>query len=374
MQSMKKRLEFLCGLTAVLMSHLLVLSTALAADVGDASKPATAGRPIWEAGAIQNEPLLFIQEEGQATATAKLLFTPSLGFRITHPDLSMKYHQDRDYILSPESKLVTLTVSSRIPFKTHAQMFPPKGSPNMFSDVLHSEGHFFHDLQVQASYRTSEKWDGPVPGAETEKLKITIAKLKAKQPFSIVALGDSITEGYNASGFRSLNTPPFQPPFPRLVGNTLQERFGSKVSVVNLGQSGSVSSAGFNLLDKVEAEKPDLVIVAYGMNHGEGPEEYGKKIRKLLDAVQTGNSNADVVLVASMCGNPRMFPAKRFAGYCDHLKKLEGPGVAVADVTAIWAELMKKKRFSALSGNNVNHPNDFSHRVYAQVIARLFGQ
>jgi hypothetical protein len=35
---------------------------------------------------------------------------------------------------------------------------------------------------------------------------------------------------------------------------------------------------------------------------------------------------------------------------------------------------MKKKRFSDLSGNNVNHPNDFSHRVYAQVIVQLFGQ
>lgn len=277
---------------------------------------------------MQNEPLLFIQEEGQATATATLLFTPSVGFRITHADLSMEYHKDKDYILKPDSKLVTLTVSSRIPFKTHAQMFPPKGSPNMFSDVLHSEGHFFHDLQVQASYGTPEKWEGPVPVTETEKLKTTVAKLKAKQPLSIVALGDSITEGYNASGFRDLDTPPYQPPYPRLVGNTLQERFGSKVSVVNLGQAGSVSSAGLNLLDKVAAEQPDLIIVAYGMNHGENPENYGTNIRNLLDAVKNGNPNADVVLVASMCGNPRMFPAERFAGYRDHLKKLEGPGVA----------------------------------------------
>jgi len=362
------------GGRAALLALPLALATALAADDGSAPEPVTAGRPIWEAGAIQNEPLLFIQEEGQETATATLLFAPSAGFRITHPDLSMQYHLDKDYRFSPESKLVTLTVSSRIPFKTHAQMLPPKGSPNMFSDVLHSEGHFFHDLQVQASYATSEKWEGPVPAAETEKLRNTIATLKAKEPLSIVALGDSITEGYNASGFRDLNTPPYQPPYPRLVGNTLQARFGSEVSVVNLGQAGSVSSAGLNLLKQVAAEKPDLIMVAYGMNHGEGPEQYEMNIRNLLAAVKNGNPNADVVLVASMCGNPRMFPAERFAGYRDHLKKLEGPGVAVADVTSVWAELMNKKRFSDLAGNNVNHPNDFSHRVYAQVIVQLFGQ
>ena len=156
-------------------------------------KPVTAGQPIWATASIQNEPLLFIQEEGQPTATAKLLFTPSVGFRITHPDLSMTYNANKDYVWTPGTKLVTLTVSSRIPFKTQAQMTPPKGSPNMFGEVLHSEGHFFHDLQVQASYMTSEKWEGPVPVAEKEKLKNTIAKLKGKQPVSLVALGDSLS-------------------------------------------------------------------------------------------------------------------------------------------------------------------------------------
>jgi hypothetical protein len=31
-----------------------------------------------------------------------------------------------------------------------------------------------------------------------------------------------------------------------------------------------------------------------------------------------------------------------------------------------------KKNFSDISGNNVNHPNDFGHRLYAHVILELF--
>ena len=37
-----------------------------------------------------------------------------------------------------------------------------------------------------------------------------------------------------------------------------------------------------------------------------------------------------------------------------------------------WLELLQRKPFHDLSGNNVNHPNDFSHRLYAQVIGELF--
>jgi hypothetical protein len=46
--------------------------------------------------------------------------------------------------------------------------------------------------------------------------------------------------------------------------------------------------------------------------------------------------------------------------------------VALADVATPWIEILKKKNFSDLSGNNVNHPNEFGHRLYAQVILDMF--
>jgi hypothetical protein len=64
--------------------------------------------------------------------------------------------------------------------------------------VLFSEGRFFHDLQVQVSYPHAADW--PLPDApEPQRLARSDAKLKAKQTLKLVALGDSITEGYNAS-------------------------------------------------------------------------------------------------------------------------------------------------------------------------------
>ncbi len=40
-------------------------------------------------------------------------------------------------------------------------------------------------------------------------------------------------------------------------------------------------------------------------------------------------------------------------------------------MTAIWAELLYNKKDWDLTGNRVNHPHDFGHRVYAQVISAL---
>jgi acyl-CoA thioesterase-1 len=39
--------------------------------------------------------------------------------------------------------------------------------------------------------------------------------------------------------------------------------------------------------------------------------------------------------------------------------------------TSVWEEFLKRKKDADLTGNGVNHPNDFGHRVYAQVIAAL---
>ena len=43
----------------------------------------------------------------------------------------------------------------------------------------------------------------------------------------------------------------------------------------------------------------------------------------------------------------------------------------LADLSSVWAELHRHKRDLDLTGNGVNHPNDFGHRIYAQVLSSL---
>ena len=50
-------------------------------------------------------------------------------------------------------------------------------------------------------------------------------------------------------------------------------------------------------------------------------------------------------------------------------------GVGVADVTAAHTEILARKKFQDTTSSNTNHPNDFMHRIYAQVLLRtLLGE
>ena len=351
---------------------LIILSSTLVLMAGDEEKAGAGmvlGEPFWRSKAMDREPVLFIQEEGHSLATAKLLFIPSAKFRITHPDQVMQYEEGKDFTWKPGSNIIELTFTSRIPFKTAAQMVPPKGSPNMFATVLHSEGHFFHDLQVQVSYwHTNDVWTLP-DQPQSEQLTRVLAKLRSKQPIKLVTLGDSITQGFNASGFKPSQAPPYQPSYPQLVANTLQKRFGATVTLVNFGAAGAEAGWGVEMVPKVTAVKPDLVFLAFGMNDGGG---YDKKMTKMRDEVMAQNPDADIVLVSPMTMNPRFAGADGFLWKAKFLGGLVKENVALANVTRPWIEILKKKNFSDISGNNVNHPNDFGHRLYAQVILELF--
>ena len=328
------------------------------------------GQPFWKSGTMTNEPVLFVQEHGRPSATGKLLFTPRANLRITQPDKVTAYVAGKDYLWKPGSQVIELTTNSHIPFKSAAEMLPSPGSSNTIGGVLWSEGHYFHDLQVQVSYTHDGKFalpDSPPPPPLTRSLE----KLRSRQTFKIVALGDSITEGYNASGFEKTKGPPYQPSYPQLVADTLQERFGSPVSLLNLGKAGTRANWGLGMVSKVAEARPDLIILAFGMNHSEPAPAFESAMRQLRDAVQAATPQADIVLVACMTANPRVHPTERYGGYRDALRNLELPNVALADVTTPWMELLKQKPFSDLSGNNVNHPNDFGHRLYAQVICEL---
>jgi hypothetical protein len=93
----------------------------------------------------------------------------------------------------------------------------------------------------------------------------------------------------------------------------------------------------------------------------------------MITRIKAARPDTEIILVATMLGNDQWqhTPREMFPKYREALVSLCGDGVALADMTSIWTEMLKRKRDCDLTGNGVNHPSDFGHRVYASAILSL---
>ena len=339
---------------------------------------------FWTDPKVEGESLFFIQTENTA-AKAALLRTPSELPSLRSANRDVTYELDRDFIWKAGSREITLTANSRIPFKKTAELHPAPGSPNSYDGLrdstlhmLYSQGRFFHDLQCEATYPTTESWPGPVPAAApAEQLSHVRARLAAKQPVKIVMLGDSISTGLNAS--LTGQAPPLQPGYPDLVAKALGERSGAAVTLKNLSVGGMDSRWGLGQMDAVLAETPDLFLCAFGMNDASGhaaPAAFAATIQQMLQRLHAARPECDAILLSPMTANaewkhaaPDLYPA-----YATALQQLAAPGCAIADVTSVWLAIMQRKTHLDLSGNGLNHPNDFGHRLYAEIVLATIGE
>jgi lysophospholipase L1-like esterase len=195
-------------------------------------------------------------------------------------------------------------------------------------------------------------------------------------PIKIVMLGDSISTGADASALSKLA--PNQLGYPDLVASGIESRFGVKATLKNISVGGMDSAWGAKQTGKVIEEKPDLLLVAFGMNDASGrrnPEDFIKFTRAIYEPVRAALPECAVILISSMTANsewthaaPDLYPV-----YSAELAKLVAPSVAFADVTTTWSAIVDRKKHMDLSGNGLNHPNDYGHRIYSEVILAVIG-
>jgi acyl-CoA thioesterase-1 len=338
---------------------------------------------LWSSPHVSAEPLFFMRSEGRLHATARLLLTPQTAPALTKATGETAYELGRDFTWTPGTREIELTPSSHIPFRNAEELLPPPGASDSIDGncdstrhLLYGEGHFFHDQQVLAGYVPAEPWSGPRPAADPTGLARTLARLRTRQPLKIVLLGDSISTGANASG--PMGAPPHQPAYQDLVVSGLRARFDAPVSLTNLAVGGMSAPWGVEQMPAAIAAAPDLFILAFGMNDASGrrpPAEFRELTRQMAVAMQAAHPACEVIAVATMTANPawKYAAPDLYPAYLAALNTLRAPGFAVADVTTLWSWTVSRKSYHDLTGNGVNHPNDFGHRLYAEVILALFG-
>jgi lysophospholipase L1-like esterase len=330
---------------------------------------------------MEGESVLFLQEKPGEPARAPLAMTPTRIVSVGSSSGEVVYQEGRDYVWKPGTREIILPPGSAITFKTPQDLRrPPKSQPYTLThrdgngEILFGGGHEYHDMQTVVTYaHAPDAWAGPRPSFAGDQLPRTLKKLGAKGPLSIALLGDSISTGANCSGWAGVAR--FQPPWQDLLVMNLKAAYGGPVALTNLAVGGTDTAWGLSVIDKVIEARPDLVILAFGMNDSSGrpAADYQANTRRMIEAVTKARPETEFILVATMLGNADWITLRHdlFPQYRDALAELRRPGVALADMTSIWTELLKHKRDCDMTGNGVNHPNDFGHRVYAQVLSAL---
>jgi lysophospholipase L1-like esterase len=248
---------------------------------------------------------------------------------------------------------------------------------------------------VFVTYQHKEKWEGYLPENITALLPRTMSKFAEKEHVNLIFYGDSITAGWEASGcdenvinmstlqefHNYIHRPPFLPAWASIVTNTIMEYYGyNDITKINRGAGGSTSSWGnTNAAALVNHHKPDLVVLAFGMNNVQDePEKYEAEIAGIISTIRSQNPNCEFLLVSPMIPNPeiQVFINNKLAKQQEvlyHLQKSMS-GIAVAPVNSMFHELSRYgKQYLDITGNCINHPNDFSVRIYAQTILSALG-
>ena len=337
--------------------------------------------PVWQGDVVFSESTVLLQETEGGPLVGRLAFPAS--------EIIEAHSSNRELTLDPKSQIkitpkgtIEIPVDSKAAYIKTADLFPKTGSPMSYKhrvnqpdvSLLYGPGRWFHDHQIEVTYRRKEfTWKGTTPHFAAEKLPRTIARLKAGEPLTIGVSGDSISAGGDASGLN--NVAPYMPSFPDLVAAQLRASTKSEITLKNRAIGGWSIANGNADLDKLLAEKPQLIIMAYGMNDvgRRDPDWFGDQTEQFIKKVRATDPNIEMILVAPMLGHVEWVhtPREMFYLYRDELQQRCGPGIVLADLTDLWHELLQQKHDLDLTGNGLNHPNDFGHRLYAQVILAL---
>jgi lysophospholipase L1-like esterase len=273
---------------------------------------------------MHRESIVFIARHDRA-AEGCLLFAPDDILAVTSAAADVTYREGADYLVDRRAGRLVRAAGSRMP-----EIRPD------------SIGTLLHDRVVAVTYNHSGDSSRHSRAAGTHARD---RATEAREPVTICLTGDSISAGYDVSGFHRV--PPYQPAFGELVAIALEQQYGAPVRLHNLATAGWTAADAAWDTARIAAQEPDLVIIAFGMNDAGYADagEFAGNVSSVMHRVRADVADVEFVIVSPMLPTPEcswIIPA-RFAEYRAALAELTGEGVALADVTGLWTELVARK-------------------------------
>ena len=336
--------------------------------------------PFYRDTVVYQESAMIVLNEDGSFPDISLLYPIEEIISVRSSALDVEYTEGKDFSVV-DGKLHILPKTS-MPYLRYDEMYldSPVANQSWASAdggyLFSVEGKGFHSRQISITYKHAEvSYDGFVQSYKGDLLPQTMKKLSNKEQIKVAFIGDSITYGLNVSG--PINAAPFTPSWAAMTVEALNAVYGQNVTFKNFAVSGTTASWGIEQMDSVVIpSQPDLLVIAFGMNDGAGnvtADIFASELSAMIKKMKDANPDCEILLVSTTLPNPEIPEAyKTQPDYEVAMLELEETGVAVVQMTSTHRDLLKYKNFYDISGSNLNHPNDFLARIYAQsLIAAL---
>lgn len=327
--------------------------------------------PIWEGDTVYDESVMVIEDKDGFIPLQSLAYEALSILSVKNAELTKSYNEGVDYALK-DGKLEILNNSS-IYHMSYDEYYPKEdlagkcfGTDNGFT-TWQEEG-FLHKRQISVTY-THKPNDIYQPIRKNRKTDI-LSRLNNKENLKFLFYGDSITFGWNCSKLADLS--PNLPSWGELTVKGLSAKFGyndTSIEYINTSVSGTSVNWGLeNVKQRVCEYNPDMVFIAFGMNNPKtDPDIFKDTLEKMITKIRNTSPLCNIGLVATTLPNPEIVSTRGHRHlYLPLLWQIAEnfDNIVVCDMTTLHTKLLAKKPYFHMTGNNVNHPNDFLMRQY----------
>ncbi|MFA7368627.1 MAG: GDSL-type esterase/lipase family protein [Kiritimatiellales bacterium] len=199
----------------------------------------------------------------------------------------------------------------------------------------------------------------------------TREKLEQGQDVTLVAWGDSVTAGGEAS------RPELR--FADAFVQALRYKYpNARIKFINAGRGGWTTSQSLPLFaDDVLKYKPDLVTMEFVNDMGLDAQTMRKNWSEAIDRVRAAGGESIVVTPHFEMPARMNFPGSGTPETRPNVAELrkisEEKQVALADASKRWEHLGTEGiPYPVHLHNGINHPDDFGHAIFVEELMRLF--
>lgn len=346
--------------------------------------------PYWLGNIIYNETVLLVGDDDGIKG--KLQYAPKRILSIRDFSLKNEYPLDK---FNVDGNVISISSDIGIPFLTKENLkgknlSEPYREVSTISNVLtdwvmmgpaiYTESPLYYGNQISVTYLYDVKdlKMDTFPKSSNTYLPKLKSKLSGGDDVKIVAIGDSVGEGCSCS--KKFNHEPFLDNFFELFRQSLEDRYESKVVLDNQCVGGKTSEWGCasQQVQKIINASPDVLYIHFGINDlGSkfSANGFQDNMEALILEVQSALPNCEFVIINCMAPNQDLYDFSIMERYWGKMEQLAEriENTFILDMYSISKELLINKKYFDITGNGINHINDYATRLYTMgLIASLY--